>query len=281
MQYIIRQLRKKMRLSQEEFARELGTTAVTVNRWENGRVEPSSMAQKQLYSLCCSCDCDWSEMIVEGIRQGRAEMLYHGSRTGIVGRIEPVSSTRCDFGSGFYMGTDPIQPLTLVCGEKKPVVYSLELDIDGLKCLNVDAGLEWAMLIAYNRGYMDELTGTEIYEKYAHLMDDYDVVCGYIADDRMYQVLTDFMECMITDRALVESMSALNLGRQYVAISQKACDRIRVIEEHRLSSLELMLLRDKSVNMRNQGIALAESVSTAHRRDGWYFDEILKGDNVR
>ena len=32
--------------------------------------------------------------------------LYHGSKSGIRGVIAPASRERCDFGKGFYMGTD-------------------------------------------------------------------------------------------------------------------------------------------------------------------------------
>ncbi|MCI8597874.1 MAG: DUF3990 domain-containing protein [Lachnospiraceae bacterium] len=32
--------------------------------------------------------------------------LYHGSKSGIRGAISPISRERCDFGRGFYMGTD-------------------------------------------------------------------------------------------------------------------------------------------------------------------------------
>jgi len=67
--------------------------------------------------------------------------------------------------------------------------YQIKLNLDGLKVLNVDVNLDWAMLIAYFRGYMEGEEGTAIYERYAHMADGYDVVVGYIADDRMYQVL--------------------------------------------------------------------------------------------
>lgn len=39
-------------------------------------------------------------------------ILYHGSKAGLVGNIAPVSRDRCDFGKGFYMGTERSQPLT-------------------------------------------------------------------------------------------------------------------------------------------------------------------------
>ena len=94
--------------------------------------------------------------------------------------------------------------------------------MNGLKILNVDFGIEWAMLIAYYRGYLDEVKGTPIYEKYANMAKGYDVIVGYVADDRMYRVMTSFFQKEITDLALINSLKALDLGKQYVAISQKA-----------------------------------------------------------
>ena len=41
--------------------------------------------------------------------------LFHGSRSGIVGKIAPISRPECDFGRGFYLGTESSQPLTLIC----------------------------------------------------------------------------------------------------------------------------------------------------------------------
>ncbi|MFR1077887.1 DUF3990 domain-containing protein [Enterocloster sp.] len=38
--------------------------------------------------------------------------LYHGSKSGLCGAIAPISRKHCDFGKGFYMGTDRTQPLT-------------------------------------------------------------------------------------------------------------------------------------------------------------------------
>ncbi len=44
----IKRLRQTAGLSQEEFARELGISFATVNRWENKRAAPSRMARKML-----------------------------------------------------------------------------------------------------------------------------------------------------------------------------------------------------------------------------------------
>jgi putative transcriptional regulator len=44
----IRELRKSLKLTQEEFAHRLGVTLCTVNRWENNKSEPSRLALRQL-----------------------------------------------------------------------------------------------------------------------------------------------------------------------------------------------------------------------------------------
>ena len=278
MQDLIKTIRKKMNLSQEQLAALIGISPVTVNRWENEKAKPSLMAQKQLYDICVSHKLDLADYIVEReqIHENRS-VLYHASRFGISGNIQPISRSRCDFGKGFYMGTDPIQPLTLVCNEKNPVFYTLDFNTENLSVLDVEMGIDWAMLIAYYRGYMDDKTGSVVYEKYAHMADGCDVIVGYIANDRMYQVLTDFFERRITDTALIGSLSALKLGRQYVAITQKACDQIKIIKERPLQKLDLMILKDRSKIRRREGIELADRIVTEHRRDGRYFDEIVRG----
>jgi DNA-binding transcriptional regulator YiaG len=47
----IREIRKKLCVSQERFAQLLGTTVVSVNRWESGKVVPSRLYIKELKEL--------------------------------------------------------------------------------------------------------------------------------------------------------------------------------------------------------------------------------------
>ena len=143
--------------------------------------------------------------------------------------------------------------------------------------LNVDINLDWAMLIAYYRGYMEEVKGSEIYEKYANMAKGYDVILGYIANDRMYRVMKSFFEKEITDVALLHSLSALDLGRQYVAITEKACKQIKILSEKILSPLELGILKERSIVRREEGIALTENILKQYRREGKYFDEVIGG----
>lgn len=52
MENIIKIIRKRAKMNQEEFASALGTTTVSINRWENGKAEPNRMAQLQLFDFC-------------------------------------------------------------------------------------------------------------------------------------------------------------------------------------------------------------------------------------
>ena len=47
----IKQLRKKMQLSQQEFAKELGISFASVNRYENGRFEPTIKVKRKITVL--------------------------------------------------------------------------------------------------------------------------------------------------------------------------------------------------------------------------------------
>ena len=281
MKDLIKAIRFAANMNQEQFASALGTTPLSINRWENGKTLPNRMAQTQLYSFCKAHAIDVAQLIIDTKAYGDTDnklVLYHGSKKGIVGDIAPISRSECDFGNGFYMGTNTLQPLTLVCNEDKPKFYTVELDMTGLKVLTVEIGMDWAMLIAYYRKEMESAKGTPIYEKYAHMADGYDVIIGYIANDRMYTELSRFFNKTLTDVALINCLSALDLGKQYVAISEKACKQIKILKEEPLSQLELSLLKDMSAERRKEGIALAEEIEVKYRREGKFFDEILKGE---
>ena len=48
---LVRSLRQKLGMTQEEFAHEIAVTVSTVNRWENSHAEPSKLAWKAIHDL--------------------------------------------------------------------------------------------------------------------------------------------------------------------------------------------------------------------------------------
>ena len=284
MQKLIKSIRDYLGLSQADFAEKLGVNFATVNRWENGRAIPTKLAQAKLYDYCKEHGVPVYQFVLDKIANEAASvnledgriLLYHGSKSGIVGDIAPKSREMCDFGKGFYMGTEPGQPLTLICDFEKSKFYIVSIDTNALDTVEIKADLDWAMLVAFHRGRMDKIKGTSFYEKYSRIDAGKDLVIGSIANDRMFYVLDNFFMGNITDMALVNSLSALKLGKQYVATTEKACAAVRIEREIPLSMMERRFLQDESDRSRQKGIAIANDICKNYRREGNFFDEILE-----
>ena len=283
MNTLIKQIRAYLNLSQTEFAEQLNVTFQTVNRWENGKVVPNRLAQSKIYDFCKEKQVPVYDFVINKIAEasdnirldsGRV-LLYHGSKSGIEGNIAPLSRKQCDFGKGFYMGTEPAQALTLICDYEKSRFYIISICTDELAHLEVPADIEWAMIVAYNRGRMEKINGSPFYNKYRDLTADKDLIIGNIANDRMFYVIDNFFIGNITDAALVNSLSALQLGKQYVAVTQKGCDNIRIECEVSLSYLERLVIKDVAEENRARGVSLANDICKSYRREGKFFDEIL------
>ena len=277
---MIRFIRESLALSQEEFAVKIGVERLAVIRWENEKVTPNKMAQNKLYEIAKENKINVYDFVVKDLPEhkviGNTITLYHGSKAGIEGGIKPVSRERCDFGQGFYMGTEVQQPLTLICTNPEAALYVVELDLNGLKVVHIPTDIDWAMLVAYCRGRLEPAKNTRLYEKYSTMLSGCDIAVGGIANDRMFFVLDRFFEGTITDKGLVESLSALQLGMQYVALSQKACNQIKILRIEKLPELVRLCLGDISEQNRQYGISTANEICRTYRREGRFFDEILK-----
>ncbi len=283
MKTLLKQIRSYLNLSQTEFAEQLNVTFQTVNRWENAKVIPNKLAQSKIYDFCKENNVPVYDFIINKIADAANNinpddnrvLLYHGSKSGIEGNIAPLSRKQCDFGKGFYMGTEPAQALTLICDYEKSKFYIISICADELAHLEIPADIEWAMIVALNRGRMEKINGTPFYNKYRNLTADKDLIIGSIANDRMFYVIDNFFIGNITDAALVNSLSALQLGKQYVTVTQKGCDNIRIECEVPLSYLERLVIKDVAEENRARGVSLANDICKNYRREGKFFDEIL------
>ena len=283
MQALIKQIRTYLKMSQTEFAEHMNVRYLTVNRWENGHSLPNKLAQSKIYEICKADNVPVYDMTLERIHRiaddralsdGRI-FLYHGSKSGIDGKIEPKSRPQCDFGKGFYMGTEVSQALTLICDYEKSKLYLTSVDLTDLQVVEVPADIDWAMLVAYHRGKMEKIAGTPFYEKYRNITLNKDLVIGSIANDRMFYVIDNFFIGNITDSALVNSLAALQLGKQYVAISEKGCDAVKIEKEIEISWLERLFIKDVAEENRAKGVSMANDICKNYRREGLFFDELL------
>lgn len=61
-------------------------------------------------------------------------------------------------------------------------------------------------------------------------LDGVDYVVAPIADNRMYQIIEDYIDGAITDAQCQHALAATDLGNQYVLKTQKAVSRLNILE---------------------------------------------------
>lgn len=204
-------------------------------------------------------------------------ILYHGSRGGIVGEIIPSSLSRCDFGKGFYMGRNLHQAKALVASDENPYFYELKLhlsEIPDSQILSLKE-MEWAYFVLFHRGKLESVRGTPFYDYYENLDEGKDLIIGPTVVDILDLVMSRFANNEITDKALIESLRKLKYGMQYVAKTDFACSKVKIISEHLLDEAETIPLLMQSAENRRLGEEIIKNISRKYRRDGNYFDEIL------
>lgn len=61
----IKKIRQKCFLSQETFARELGVSFSSINRWESGKTKPNMSAMKKIKEFCEAQGIDFNALEAE------------------------------------------------------------------------------------------------------------------------------------------------------------------------------------------------------------------------
>ena len=117
MQKLTKQIRAYLNMSQTEFAKQLNVTFQTMNRWENGRALPNKLAQSKMFDLCKEKQLPVYDMILKKITDKSKAMkldsnrvlLYHASKSGIEGTIEPKAESNVILAKVFIWEQIPVR----------------------------------------------------------------------------------------------------------------------------------------------------------------------------
>lgn len=60
---VVKKVRLELNLSQQQLAQALNVSYTTINRWENGHVVPSNLAQKSFFDFCENNFIDVSKLL--------------------------------------------------------------------------------------------------------------------------------------------------------------------------------------------------------------------------
>ncbi len=210
-------------------------------------------------------------------------ILYHGSRGGIEGEIKPSSRVLCDFGKGFYMGTDKMQAEGLVAEKREPIIYTVKLKLSEIpdnKILILD-GYDWLNAVLAKRKLCEEFNKLNLAKSWSKKLEKYDIIIGKIADDKMLDAIERFSTYGMTDVALIQCLQSTNYGEQYVAKTEYACSKIEILEEKALKGLELQTARDYAVKARINAVHAVDDAIISSRGNGLYLDEIVKRERKK
>lgn len=106
-----------------------------------------------------------------------------------------------------------------------------------------------------------------------------DVVIAPIADNKMFYIMAQFTDGDINADVALHSLSASNLGFQYIFKTDKAIDNLVPIEKYYISKPER---EDCRRTLIERGYEIDTKLKLAKReyRTGLYIEEILKWKNL-
>lgn len=220
--------------------------------------------------------------LIDKIANREKVVLYHGSKGGIDGDILPISRPRCDFGKGFYMGTNPEQAKGMVAYDASPVFYTVEFDFSKIppgRILVLD-GLDWLYTILSFRKKSEEFSSLSISKNFIRNTMDYDVIVGAIADDRMNDAIQEFSNYSLTDAGLSACLTSIDYGWQIVARTKRACDAITIVSSRDIFGKEADDMRRYTEQKRKESRNIVTEMKKKHQRDGVYLNEIIEKEKA-
>ena len=272
-------LRGMLKMSQEELAKDLGVSLVSLNRWETGGNSISEETIERFYSYAYSKGININvikeQFLLEEVEKNGV-ILFHGAKNSINGDISiDMSRNTNDFGQGFYMGESFRQAALFISNYSNSSVYAVKFDPTGLKKTEYKVGREWLLAVAAHRGRLDGIASKELIDRIKNKTANIDYIIAPIADNRMYQIIDSFIDGEITDEQCIHALAATNLGRQFVAKTEKAAGRIKMLERWYLCTGE----RKSYKTRRDAELAAADNKVRAsrikYRGKGRYIDELL------
>lgn len=169
--------------------------------------------------------------------------IFHGSSDIIANPQFGFGNPKNDYGLGFYCTESEELAKEWAC-QKNNDGYAncYELDTENLKILNLSEDnfsiLHWLSILMQNRIFVPKSPAGRsnldfLINKFSINYKEYDVICGYRANDSYFSFASDFLENIIPVQALASSMKLGSLGIQVVLKSQKSFESIKYIKSEK------------------------------------------------
>lgn len=271
-------IREMLDMSQEDIANSISVQKRTIIRIENGENYPSDNTIEKIYDLAYKKGIKLNaikEMLYKE-EIPNDEIIFHGARTTIEGTISPFCGRENnDFGSGFYCGETSEQASSFVSRFPSSCIYMIKFNDKDLKKVNFDVNQEWMLAIAYYRGTLDAYREHPLIKKIIDKVNKADYIYAPIADNRMYRIIEQFIDGLITDEQCKHCLAATNLGKQFVFLTEKATANLEIIERCYLSNAEREYYQNIKQSDINDGDNKVKLAMIKYKNQGKYIEEIL------
>ena len=162
----------------------------------------------------------------------KKDIYYHGSNTIIKIPDLEHSRTDIDFGKGFYLTDDIYQAHKWACRKRhnagKNITNSYKLSFTGLKIKHFDLDLDWLEFVIANRTY----------SKPAKTYDEYDIIIGPIANDKLFDTIDMYQSGLISAENAIKIMNCMDYGEQTALKTEKAIRNLNFLAYKELKGLE-------------------------------------------
>lgn len=275
-------IRELLSITQEELAKEIGVAYETINRWENDKNEIEMNNVNKLYNYAFKkkvyINNIYEQLYLEEYQAKERKVLFHGcKKSGIAFPLDlGYSKVNNDFGVGFYLGETYNQAASYIVNGNSPFVYVFHLDTNELNITHFAVNREWMIAIAYFRGWLDEYKNNNYVKKIIEKVNNSDVIIAPIADNRMFDIISEFVRGEITDLQCEHALAATNLGMQYVLKTTNSLERLEFIKVLYVSDLEKDKIIDQRLKMSNLSQDKVRVARIEYRSKGKYIDEVLK-----
>lgn len=267
-------------LSMEVFAAELGVSRMTVNNWLSGRKEISEKNIASFYEYTFRRGIRLNkikeQLYREDVANNSEVLLFHGAKTRIEGLLRTdYSKRRNDFGPGFYCGESLEQSAMFVATYPASSLYMLKFKPEGLIGKEFGVSRDWMLMIAYFRERLGEYVDSDVIRALTKTVEGVDYIVAPIADNRMFEIIDQFIDGEITDEQCKHCLSATNLGKQYVFVSERALQRVELLERCYLTEAEkefYLFSRQASYEMNRDKVKVARR---QYRDVGKYIEEMM------
>lgn len=271
-----------LQLSEAELAKKLGVSIETIDNWKKGINEPSAANLEKFYSFVYSRKINLNNVYEQLFKEEKETdghvVLFHGAKKDFSLPINFLSNSKAtnDFGVGFYLGETFEQASNYISVLNRNFVYCFCLNTKKLKIYKFGVDTEWMIAIAYHRGWLENYKNSPLVEKIVGKLPSYDIIIAPIADNRMFDIIAEFVEGEITDEQCKHALSATNLGFQYVLKTSKALEGIELLREMYVCEKEKSMCLENRRLLAENGSKKVKIARIKYKNQGHYIEEILK-----